>query len=113
MMRVSAEKLCEEIRQWMATTGDLGDAHLCTQEEWRARDEEFGNDAAAVLVIDGSVLFRSANYGEPVEPYVDLRRLIESLGYYDEFGFAWTLNFYPVEGEDETDAAGGAGRRTV
>jgi hypothetical protein len=84
----------------MAAVDNLGDAHLCSQEEWRARDEAFGNDAAAVLEIDGSVLFSSANYGEPVEPYMDLRRLIASLGYYDEFGFAWTLNFYPTEDEE-------------
>jgi hypothetical protein len=102
MFIATPEQLCESIKAWMADTGDLGDARLCTQEEWQDRGEEFGNDAAAVLVIDGSVLFGSANYGEPVEPYMDLRRLIASMGYYDEFGFAWTLNFYPKEDADET-----------
>jgi hypothetical protein len=93
----------------MAAVDNLGDAHLCTQEEWRARGEAYGNDAAAVLVIDGSVLFGSANYGEPVEPYRELRQLIESLGYYIEMGFAWTLNFYPAEDDDEASASSGAG----
>lgn len=81
----------------MATKKNLGDACVLTQAEWMDRNEEYGHGAAATMVIDGSVLYQSFNFGEPPEEAEELTAIAEALGYFIEMGFAWSLHFYPVE----------------
>lgn len=83
------------VNEWLITEGLLGDAKFYTGEEWRARGEQFHEEAVLVLVIDGSALHTILNYGGDTSEFDDL---IESFGFWYELGYSWSVGFYPEEG---------------
>lgn len=85
----------------------IENSHAYTGDEWRARGEEMGNKAFLVItseatdwieLLNGSMFDRDlskAEHAEMVRRYEEWTRLIESLGYHFEVGFAWSVHFYP------------------
>jgi hypothetical protein len=73
-----------------------GDAIVYTREEWRARREEYGNEAVCTLVIDGSPLHDCFNYGSYGWGTLErFQAMLAKLGYYMELGYSWTVHIYP------------------
>lgn len=70
---------------------------MLSQLEWSKRSEEFGNDAAATILIDGSVLYRGFNHGEPMREVSELIGLLKLFGYFYEMSTTWAVHVYPNE----------------
>jgi hypothetical protein len=77
-----------------------GDALWYSATEWRDREEDYGNDAALTLVIDGSPMYPVLNLTHPADhaTYEEFSRCVESLGYWFELGYSWSVHFYPRRG---------------
>ncbi len=74
-----------------------GDALVYTQKEWRAKGEQYGKDAVATMIIDGSPLYDCFNYGTYGWGTLErFQEMLKSLGFYMELGYAWSVHFYPL-----------------
>jgi hypothetical protein len=66
-----------------------------TQEQWAARDEEFGHDAIATLNIEESYLYEAINYGDDNWKFqTELAAALKEIGCFFELGWKWSVHFY-------------------
>lgn len=75
----------------------IGDARVYTHDEWKAREEPYGKNSLATLVIDSSPLYSVFNGGADHQNCAEtLNAMLEVHGLYHELGFAWTIHVYKV-----------------
>jgi hypothetical protein len=93
-IRANLARLKTALYEWLVKEDILGDAKFYTIEQWHQRGEEFLNGALLILVFDGSTLHTILNFGGDTDEFDDL---IDSFGFYYEFGHSWNLGIYPCE----------------
>jgi hypothetical protein len=73
--------------------------HVYTQDEWRARNEPYGNDAAYTITMEGELytIMNNPTGPEDVRLSQEFVAFLESLGFEYEMGFAWSIHLYPEE----------------
>lgn len=95
-MPTNIQRLRTAIEEWLIRNELDMDTHFYSMDEWRARKEQFLDDADLVLVFEGS-LHTMLNYGGDTSEFDDY---IESFGYYYELGHSWNMGFYPIPDYD-------------
>ena len=93
----TSEKLRRGLHNWLVDHELDRDTRFYTQDEWRARDEEYLPDASLVLVFEGE-LFRVMNshHQQSIKLQHDLEQFVRCLGYFFELGHAWSMGFHPL-----------------
>ena len=86
------------IEQFLQSRGLSHDSHVYSQEEWRARGEKYGNEAPFTITTEGPLyaLLNRGDWETAADELADFNRFLESLGYYYELGYAWTVHLYPT-----------------
>jgi hypothetical protein len=90
----------QRIFKWLEDH-DIGTSmvHVYTQDEWRERNEPYGNDAAYTITMEGD-LYTIMNYPagpEDVRLSQEFVAFLASIGFAYEMGFAWSIHLYPEE----------------
>ncbi|MBW4618199.1 MAG: hypothetical protein KME17_02280 [Cyanosarcina radialis HA8281-LM2] len=101
-MLKNLERLKVALEEWLIRNGLDTDTRFYTISEWKARQEEYLNDAELVLVFESN-LYIMLNYGGDIEEFEDY---IESFGYYYEQGHPWNMGFYPIPDYDYSPVIG-------
>ncbi len=94
------EKLKKSLTLWLERHGLLSEIKFYSQKEWKAREEDYNNEADLILAGDGS-FFEMLNgyYGEEFVDQFD--EMVESFGYYLELGNFWNGGFYKIPDYDQ------------
>lgn len=81
-----------------------GDTKIISADEWRSRNEQYmGEEGIAVLLIDGSPLYDSFNYGD-YNPLNDtyswgtldrFQKMLEANDLWMEMMYGWAIAIYP------------------
>ncbi len=95
-MPSNLERLRPALEEWLIRNHLDTDTRFYSMTEWRARKEEYLNDAELVLVFEGG-LYTMLNFGGDTDEFEDY---IESFGYYYEQGHSWNMGFYPIPNYD-------------
>ncbi len=93
------KKVKEEIEAYLKAKDLAFDSHVYLREEWRERDEKYGNDAVITITTEGP-LGRLLNYGDwsgAEEELEDWNRFLEERGLWWELGYAWSVHLYPTD----------------
>jgi hypothetical protein len=100
-MAASVRDLRQSVQRWMEKHDLAGHALWYSAPEWRDRREDYGNDAALTLVIDGTPMHRLLNRPSAADrPLFDeFTFLVAALGYRCELGYSWSAHFYPRPGD--------------
>lgn len=101
-MPSNIERLKIAVEEWLIRNELDIDTGFSSIEEWRARNEDFLNDAELVLVFEGG-LYTMLNYGGDTAEFDEY---IESFGYFYELGHSWNMGFYPIPNYDYTTLIG-------
>jgi hypothetical protein len=95
-MPSNIERLKTAIEEWLIRNDLDIDTGFYSVDDWRARKEDYLNDAELVLVFEGG-LHSMLNFGGDTEEFDDY---IASFGYYYEQGHSWNMGFYPIPDYD-------------
>ena len=93
----SLAMLRNRVDAFLDENGLRGDARFYTRDEWRDRGEPYGRDALVTLVIDGSPMYEVMNGYLSVSEgslFDRFEKMVASLGFHYELGFAWSVHFY-------------------
>ncbi len=86
------------LRDWLARNELDDELNFYSGECWRARKEDFLNDAEFVIATEGGLCFLlNYNYAHPMVD--ELQDLCASFGYWFELGHVWSVGFYRDEEE--------------
>ncbi len=88
-----------EVEKYLKKNKLSHESHVYTQEEWRERGEEYGNDAVATIATEGP-LYDLLNNGDWPGASSEIRSFEEfltGLGLWYELGYAWSAHLYPLE----------------
>lgn len=70
-----------------------------SNEEWRARKERYDNNSPLVMIFEGE-LYKIMNYASTKRDlaiYHEIEAAARKHGLYGEFGYAWSMGFYPIK----------------
>jgi len=96
-------ELRKRVNRWVAAkldTYDVKQMRWYGPKEWAARGEPYGDGAAATVLIEGTTLSSVLNYPETEAAFATMDafyEFVQSLGYFAELGYSWSLHFYPLE----------------
>jgi len=87
------------VEQYLRSHDLSHDSHVYTQEEWRARNERYGNDAVLTIVTEGPLyaLLNRGDWETAARELEEFNRFLETLGLWYELGYAWSVHLYPRE----------------
>ena len=72
-----------------------GDAKVYSQDEWENdRREEYGRNAYATMVIDGSAFYDMFNWYSMKNVLNEFHKMLEENKFYFELGYAWSVHIY-------------------
>lgn len=95
-MVTQLDKLTKMLKLWL-TKNDLdGDLSFYSIEKWRARKEDYLNDAEMVITTEGKLNF-IINFNNGHEIHDEFIELLESFGYYYDLGYSWCLGIYKID----------------
>jgi hypothetical protein len=99
-MTALVRDLRHAVQRWMEERDLAGYALWYSAPEWQDRSEDYGNDAALTLVIDGTPMYPLLNRTNGADRTLldQFTRLVEALGYRFELGYSWAAHFYPRPG---------------
>jgi len=92
------QMLAAQIQQYLVQNKLDYDSGIYTQEQWRARGEQYGTDAVLTITTEGP-LYDVLNFHGGASTYREeekFRSFLEKLGYYYELGYAWSVHIYPI-----------------
>lgn len=95
-MNDQLNKMIKMVKIYLKKNGLDGDTSFYTIEDWKKRKEPYLNDSEFVIITEGGLNF-ILNYGDADEFY----ELVNSFGYYFEFGYSWNLGFYQYDEEEK------------
>lgn len=92
-------ELIKAIRLWMEKNDLTRDTTIYTIEEWKEREESYHNESDFVISTEGE-LYHILNFGS-VNQQIEFEDLVDSFGFFYEFGHSWNLGFYYSQSEEE------------
>ncbi len=99
-MENQIDKLTKMLKLWFAKNEIDSDLTFYPIDKWRARDEEYLNDAEMVITTEGQ-LYSILNFSTDDPIYEEFEELLESFGYYYVLGYRWCLGIYQIEEENK------------
>lgn len=96
-----ASVIVKTIEEWTKDKAYGGGCRaFYTAEEWRARGEKYGRDAALIVCHDGgdAAPFFNLDYGS-YKAFDAMEKALEKVGYYAEGCTCWYTAIYPKGGE--------------
>jgi hypothetical protein len=95
---MSQDKLKESIQKWIDKWKLNGDNHFYTTKEWQDKGEEIGSYADLTLVCEGNLNYVLNGYSSDSRHLIDdFNRVVNTSGYWWEWGFSWSVHFYKME----------------
>ena len=104
---LGAQDLKEDIIAFLVNHQMFHDVNFYTQEQWKARGEQYLKKAEFVMTAEG-MLYQSFNYGDSKRDkrlYAGFDKLVKDHGYFWEQGHAWSFGFYREESVADADRA--------
>ena len=104
-MRVSAEELRQKLYHYLHAKELDFELTFYTQDEWRARGEPWGDEAVLSITTEGELCHLLNGLTGDGSQVDEFQEYVESLGYWYEMGYRWSLHFYPddfFEQENQT-----------
>lgn len=99
-MDEETEKLKSAVVKYLERWSLKGDNHFYSPKEWSARGEEIGVYADLTLTCEGEFNHTINGYMSDSRHLIDdFNRTVNNAGFWWEFGFAWSLHFYRMEGK--------------
>lgn len=97
-MENQIDKLTKMLKLWFAKNVIDSDLTFYPIDKWRAREEEYLNDAEIVITTEGQ-LYSILNFASDEPICEEFEELLESFGYYSVLGYSWCLGIYQIDEE--------------